>query len=158
MLKAFEPIHSPDSKLLILGTGPSIRSLQKQQYYGHERNAFWPILSSLYSHPIETYEQKWELLLSHDLALWDVLKQFERTLSSDSAFHACIPNDVQAWMDEHPNLEKVLFNGQKACQLYKKYIGYYPQAIQFITLPSTSPAYTLLFESKLERWAKALKG
>ena len=64
MLKGFPPIHSQQSRILILGTGPSVVSSLKQQYYGHERNAFWPIMSEILQGPIETYEQKWNLLLA----------------------------------------------------------------------------------------------
>lgn len=157
MLTGFPPIESERSHTLILGTGPSVRSKLKQQYYGHERNAFWPILSSLLGGAIETYEQKWLLLLDHDIALWDVLASFERKGSLDSSYTTVVANDLKLFLASHPIIRKVLFNGKKAEALYKKLVGFYPENIAFVTLPSTSAAYTLSFEEKRERWGKALE-
>lgn len=156
MLKGFPPIHTPTSSILILGTGPSVVSSLKQQYYGHERNAFWPIMAEILNGPIETYEQKWEILLSNDIALWDVLAQFERKGSADSAYTAVIPNPLRQFIDEHTHLAKILFNGKKAADFYRRLIGYFPQTIEFHTLASTSPAYTLGFDQKLAVWRQAI--
>ena len=156
MLQGFVPIHSPNSKVLILGSAPSVRSIQKQQYYGHDRNAFWAIMADIFHTEIETYEQKWNLLLCSDIALWDVLERFERTGSSDTAFTSIVPNDLKTFIDEHPCLVKVLFNGKKAQEFYKRLIGYYPHHISFISLPSTSAAYTMAYEQKLKLYKEAL--
>lgn len=156
MLSGFPPIHSQQSRILILGTGPSVVSSLKQQYYGHERNAFWPIMSEILQGPIETYEQKWNLLLANDIALWDVLAEFERKGSADSAYTTVIPNDLKLFIDEHAMLNRILFNGQKASDFYRRLIGYYPPAIEFQTLASTSPAYTLGFGQKLEVWRNSI--
>ena len=92
--EGFPPIEGESSHTLILGTGPSEKSLLKQQYYGHERNAFWPIMQDLFNTKCETYEEKWLLLLEHDIALWDVLANFRREGSLDSAYKEVIPNDL----------------------------------------------------------------
>jgi len=133
-----------------------VRSLLKQQYYGHERNAFWPIMHSLFDKRTETYEEKWLLLLEQDIALWDVLANFRREGSLDSAYKEVIPNDLKLFLEGHQNIRKVLFNGKKAEALYKKLIGYYPKGITFLSLPSTSPAYTLSFEEKAKVRGDAL--
>ncbi len=156
MKEGFPPIERESSHTLILGTGPSVRSLLKQQYYGHERNAFWPIMHSLFDRKTETYEEKWLLLLEHDIALWDVLANFRREGSLDSAYKEVVPNDLKPFLESHQNIRKVLFNGKKAEALYKKLIGYYPKGITFLSLPSTSPAYTLSFEEKKRVWGEAL--
>ena len=156
MLKGFPPIEDHTSRILILGTGPSVRSLQKQQYYGHERNSFWPIMADVLGGSIETYEQKWYLLLSHNIALWDVLSGFERQGSSDAAYTEAIPNDLKSFLEEHPQVDRVLFNGQKARMLYHTLVAYEPASLQFLTLPSTSPAYTLSYAEKLKAWQQAL--
>lgn len=158
MLKGFAPIHTANSCVLILGTGPSVVSSLKQQYYGHERNAFWPIMAAILAGPIENYEQKWDLLLANDIALWDVLAQFERKGSADSAYTEVIPNELRRFIDEHAQLRSILFNGKKAADFYRRLIGCYPVTVQFETLPSTSPAYTLDFEQKLKAWREAMKG
>ncbi|HKM06142.1 MAG TPA: DNA-deoxyinosine glycosylase [Sphaerochaeta sp.] len=156
MKVGFPPIERESSHTLILGTGPSVRSLLKQQYYGHERNAFWPIMQSLFDKKTETYEEKWLLLLERDIALWDVLATFRREGSLDSAYKEVVPNDLESFLDGHQHISKVLFNGKKAEALYKKLISYYPKDITFLSLPSTSPAYTLSFEEKKGLWGEAL--
>ncbi|MGH0052329.1 MAG: DNA-deoxyinosine glycosylase [Sphaerochaetaceae bacterium] len=156
MLYGFPPIESIHSTILILGTGPSIRSALKQQYYGHERNAFWPIMHDLLGGSIETYEQKWELLLSHNVALWDVLSAFERKGSADSAFTTVIPNDFERFFLEHPAIQRVLFNGKKAQEFYQKLIGNVHESLTFLSMPSTSPAYTLSYEEKRKCWESGL--
>ena len=158
MKEGFPPIERESSHTLILGTGPSVRSLLKQQYYGHERNAFWPILQNLFNKETETYEEKWLLLLERDIALWDVLANFRREGSLDSAYKEVVPNDLKLFLEGHQKIRKVLFNGKKAESLYKKLIGYYPEDITFLSLPSTSPAYTLSFEEKKRVWGEALLG
>ena len=158
MKEGFPPIERDSSHTLILGTGPSVRSLLKQQYYGHERNAFWPILQSLFDKKTETYEEKWLLLLERDIALWDVLANFRREGSLDSAYKEVVPNDLKLFLEGHMLIRKVLFNGKKAESLYKRLIGYYPKEITFLSLPSTSPAYTLSFEEKKRVWGEALLG
>lgn len=133
-----------------------MRSLLKQQYYGHERNAFWPIMQTLFNAKAETYEQKWLLLLTNDIALWDVLKSFERKGSLDSAYREVIPNDLKLFLQGHPSIRKVLFNGKKAEAFYKRLIGYYPEGVTFLALPSTSAAYTMQVEEKTRIWGEAL--
>ncbi|NCC12240.1 MAG: DNA-deoxyinosine glycosylase [Spirochaetia bacterium] len=156
MLSGFPPIESPQSKILILGTGPSVRSLQKQQYYGHEQNAFWPIMAEILGGSIETYEQKYHLLLNHDIALWDVLARFERKGSSDAAYTQAVPNDIKSFLAEHDRIDRVLFNGQKAHLLHRKLIALEIPGLQVCILPSTSPAYTLPYAEKRKRWQEAL--
>ncbi len=142
---------------MVLGTGPSVRSLQKQQYYGHERNAFWPIMDQFFGTKSETYEQKWYLLQGHGIALWDVLSSFDRKGSLDSAYSIVVPNDLKAFLQEHGKIQKVLFNGKQSEAFYKKYVAFYPEGITFVTLPSTSPAYTLSFSEKARIWSEQLR-
>ena len=154
--QSFPPIATQRAHTLILGSAPSVISLAKQQYYGHGRNAFWPIIQSLFNCTLETYEQKYLLLIEQDIALWDVLAAFRREGSLDSAFTEVVPNDLSLFLDTHPMIRKVLFNGKKAESLYKKLVGYYPEGVTFQSLPSTSPAYTLSFEEKKKIWSAAL--
>jgi TDG/mug DNA glycosylase family protein len=156
MLESFAPIHRPDSKILILGTGPSVVSLQKGEYYGFARNAFWPILSDVFAHPIDTYDQKVELALVSKLALWNVLFRFEREGSLDSNYRSVVPNALIPFIDEHPALEKIIFNGKQAARFYDRLVAYRPSSMQFFTLASTSPANTMRYEDKLVQWRAAL--
>lgn len=113
-------------------------------------------MQTLFDTKVETYEEKWLLLLHNNIALWDVLKSFERKGSLDSAYKEVVPNDLKRFLQDHPAITKVLFNGKKAEALYKKLIGYYPQEITFLALPSTSAAYTLSVEEKTRIWGEAL--
>jgi hypoxanthine-DNA glycosylase len=113
-------------------------------------------MQDLFGKKTETYEEKWLLLLEHDIALWDVLANFRREGSLDSAFREVVPNDLKSFLEGHQDISKVLFNGKKAEALYKKLIGYYPKTITFLALPSTSAAYTLSFEEKRRIWGEAL--
>ena len=113
-------------------------------------------MQDLFTKKTETYEEKWLLLLEHDIALWDVLANFRREGSLDSAYKEVIPNDLISFLEGHQKIRKVLFNGKKAESLYKKLIGYYPRTITFLSLPSTSPAYTLGFDEKKRIWSEAL--
>lgn len=155
MIHGFPPIERPDAKILILGSMPSIASLSLQQYYGHPRNAFWPIMSRLLGGTIATYEDKRELLLSHRIALWDVVQACEREGSLDSAITSPVPNDIAGFLDLHPELGLVCFNGKTASAFYRRYVGLYPPSVRFVELPSTSPANTMPFERKFDSFAVA---
>ncbi len=158
---SFEPIINIDCKVLILGTMPGVMSLKKQQYYGNDRNAFWWIIYSLFGQEVsESYENRKSFLLQHNIALWDVLKACEREGSSDSDIRDPIPNDFKALYLKHPNIASVCFNGEPARRLYNRYVEKLRQgeaSKAFYSLPSTSPAYTISFQEKLEKWKLLLQ-
>ncbi len=157
MLKSFDPIGLSDARILILGTGPSVASLAKGEYYGFERNAFWPILSDTYGYPITTYEEKIALAHASRLALWNVLYSFEREGSLDSNYRSVTANDLVSYIEAHHQLQKVIFNGKAAARFYDRLVGYKPGMLCFITCASTSPAYTIAYAQKLDLWQAALK-
>lgn len=156
--KSFAPLVSEDSKVLILGTMPGIKSLEEQQYYAHERNAFWPIMFSLFNEePSDIFNKKVDLLRRNKIALWDTLKLCYREGSLDSNIKNAQPNEIEALLKQHKNIKNIIFNGQAAEKYYKKY---QPQIsrIAYYCLPSTSPANARLkFEDKLDAW-KIIKG
>ncbi len=153
MIYSFAPIIDKDSRILILGSMPSIRSLELGQYYGHGQNYFWPMLFELFGETYSNdYEQKKRLILSHRLALWDVLGSCEREGSLDSNITNEIANDFDVFFKEYPLIKAILFNGTKAEQSFKKY---FPQLFQTMThykMPSTSPAHTMKRQDKLTQW------
>ncbi|MDY4611333.1 MAG: DNA-deoxyinosine glycosylase [Sphaerochaetaceae bacterium] len=155
MIYGFPPIERSDARILILGSMPSIASLSLQQYYGHPRNAFWPIMSRMLGESVATYEDKRELLISHHIALWDVVQACEREGSLDCAIMSPVPNDIAGFLASHPDLKLVCFNGKAASSLYRRYVGLFPDMIEFKELPSTSPANTMPFERKFEAFAMA---
>lgn len=160
-IHSFEPIVNNKCKVLILGTMPGVMSLRKQQYYGYDRNAFWRVMYGLFGLELdEDYERRKAFLLRHNIAVWDVLMACEREGSSDSDIKNPIPNDFAALYRQYPNIGSVCFNGGPAGRLYSRFIekpGESAIARAFYSLPSTSPAYTISFEKKLEQWKLLLQ-
>jgi hypoxanthine-DNA glycosylase len=156
----FPPILGTKANILILGTLPSQQSLVKQQYYGHPRNAFWPIMGELFAAgPGVAYPERTQVLSSQGIAVWDVLKSGVRPGSMDAAINveSATPNEFGRLYAEHPELMLVCFNGQAAGRLFRALVPDEVQqllaSIRFVTMPSTSPAYAAMsFADKLERW------
>jgi hypoxanthine-DNA glycosylase len=151
---SFPPISNPDATILILGTMPSVQSLAANQYYGNPRNAFWKIIFTLFNTPFSAdYEQRKNVLLENQIALWDALEACVRPGSLDSAIEQEVPNDFDSFLKTHPNIKHIYFNGQKAAAYFKKYIKL-ENDYQLTTLPSTSPANAgKSFEAKLKEWS-----
>jgi double-stranded uracil-DNA glycosylase len=156
----FPPIADKSAVILILGSMPSIKSLDEQQYYAHPRNSFWFIITKLLSSDTELeYEQKKALLLHNRIALWDVLNTCQRKGSLDSSIKndSTVANDFNAFFDDHPLIKAVYFNGTRAQQEYNRHIlptldAKY-SSIEYERLPSTSPAMASLSrEQKLQQW------
>ena len=155
---AFPPVARQDARILILGSMPSVASLQAGFYYGHPRNAFWRILSEVFGAPLpESVGEKRSLILDNRLALWDSLTACEREGSLDSAIRRPELNDFGGLFARCPGIERVLFNGGTAYRLFMKAGGNYLDGRAWAVMPSTSPAYTLSYERKLAQWRQALK-
>ena len=154
---AFPPVAREDARILILGSMPSVASLEAGFYYGHPRNAFWRILAEVFNEPLpETVEQKKALILNHQLALWDSLTACEREGSLDSAIRQPELNDFGALFRDCPRIRRVLFNGGTAHRLFMKSGRPFLNRREWAVMPSTSPAYTLSYERKLALWRQAL--
>lgn len=152
-IQSFPSLSNPNACILILGTMPGAMSLALNEYYGHPRNHFWKLIAKVFeeSNPTE-YHLKKEMLLRNNIAVWDVLQACERQGSLDSAIMKEVPNDFSQFLDQHPKIKLIAFNGQKAASFFKKYINL-PDGYSFITLPSTSPANAgKSFEQKLSEW------
>jgi len=157
---SFKPVTAKNPGILILGSIPGKESLRKQEYYGHPRNSFWEILSSVTGIACDgdNYLSKTSLIKKADLALWDVCGRALRATSLDSDIKNEIPNPLEDFITAHPSIRGILFNGRKASQLYDKYFRRYP-SIHYATLLSTSPANAAYsFAEKLENWRNAIKG
>ena len=159
-IDGFDPIISENSSVLILGTIPSEASLLRQQYYGHSRNAFWPIMGALFDFdPEHCFQRRRDLLIENGIAVWDVLQSCNRLGSLDSSIKLATirTNDFAGFFTEHKCIQRIFFNGRMAEKLYQKRI--FPilnnrfSYLEYQSLPSTSPAYAALkFEQKLEAW------
>lgn len=160
LVKSFEPIVRPDATILILGSMPSVNSIQAHQYYAHPRNCFWYIIETLFSSKCNLdYADRVKLLLENRIALWDVLKQCTRRGSLDSAIDTSSieTQDFNTFYSASPNIKTVFFNGTAAEKEYYKRVK--PQLSQphqnmmHHRLPSTSPAMASLNrEQKLNHW------
>lgn len=156
----FPPIADNNAIILILGSMPSIRSLEDQQYYAHPRNSFWYIMTKLLGDKSDLdYAERKALLLHNKIALWDVLNTCQRKGSLDSSIKnkSTIVNDFNKFFAEHPLIKAVYFNGTRAQQEYNKHvlavIDEKFSAIEYMRLPSTSPAMASLNrEQKLQQW------
>lgn len=123
-IQSFAPLLSTEPKVLILGTMPSVKSLEQQEYYGNRQNAFWKILFALFRHDFSTaYADRVALIQQYHLALWDVLQSCERKGSLDAAIKEEQPNDIQQLLRNYPSIHTVVFSSQKAEQYFRKYIG-----------------------------------
>lgn len=135
-------------RVLILGSMPGVASLNRQAYYAHPRNAFWPIMGDLLQHQAwsDAFDERYALLKQRYIGLWDVLASCERAGSLDSAIkhHTIQINDIPGLVARHNECRAIVLNGGKAAELFKRYV--LPQnstcfaQLNLIELPSTSPA------------------
>lgn len=161
----FPPIADAHARVLILGSLPGQVSLQRQQYYAHPHNSFWKIMGQLFdAGPELAYAERAQRLMQNGIALWDVCAAAQRPGSLDAAIvhTSVVPNDFAAFIESHPNIALIGFNGGKAADLYRRLVQpglpATPSAIRTETLPSTSPAHAAMsFEDKLARWAAMLQ-
>ena len=154
--RSFEPIYTPQARILIVGSMPSVKSLEQAQYYAHPRNAFWRILFDIFSDTLTLdYERKKALIRGHGLALWDAAAICEREGSLDSDMHDVVYNDFSTLYKVCTDIRTVLCNGATAHSLFLK-SGYAGER-RVVRMPSTSPAYTLPYEKKLALWKRELE-
>ena len=135
----FPPLFSEHSRILILGSFPSVKSREQSFFYGHPQNRFWKVVAAVFGEPVpNTIEEKKALILSNDLALWDSIASCEITGSSDASIKNAKANDISIILD-NCSIEKIYCNGRKSHELYRRYIE---PAIgrEAVCLPSTSPA------------------
>lgn len=149
----FEPVFDKNSKILVLGTLPSVKSRENNFYYGHPQNRFWKLIAALCDEDIvpQTIEEKKQMLLRNHIAVWDVISECDIIGSSDSSIKNVVPVDLSVILD-NADIDRIYANGGKAYELYMKY-QYGKTGREIIKLPSTShanAAYSL--ERLLECW------
>jgi len=142
------PVYNEDSKILILGSFPSVKSRETNFYYGHPQNRFWKVLSILWKEemPIEIPE-KIEFLHKHKIAVWDVIAKCDIIGSSDSSIKNVIPTNLSTVL-QSGKITKIFTNGKLAGKLYQTYQKEKTQKDN-IFLPSTSPANAVYSLEKL---------
>lgn len=153
----FEPIYDKNSKILILGSFPSVKSRENNFYYAHPQNRFWKVLKRVCNHQgnLITKEEKTKFLLDNNIAIWDSIKECDIENSDDSSIKNAIPNDIEILL-KNSNIEKIFCNGNKSYEVFKKYHKDINAKVD--VLPSTSPAnarYTL--DKLVDVWSKKIK-
>ena len=153
----FPPLYDKNSKILILGSFPSVKSREQNFFYGHPQNRFWKVVATVLEKEIPiTIEEKREFLLFSNIALWDVIASCEITGSSDSSIKNVVANDLTEIL-ETANIKKIFVNGKTAEKYYNRYIKD-KIGRDAVCLPSTSPANAMWnVESLVEEWKKIKK-
>lgn len=147
------PLYDKNSKILILGSFPSVKSRETAFFYGHPQNRFWTVLPMIFDDEIpKTVERKKQFALKHNIALWDVISSCDIQGSADSTIKNVQPNDLSVIL-KNADIKMIFANGKTAEKFYNKYTK--PLIKRDIcVLPSTSPANAAWNVSKLvESWS-----
>lgn len=132
----FDAYVDSDSKILILGSFPSVKSRAQNFYYGHPQNRFWKVIARCVNDEVpQTLEEKKQFLSRHQIALWDVIDSCDIAGSSDASIRNAKPTDIKYLLNQ-ATIEKILVNGKTASKLFRRY---WPD-LEFVELPSTSAA------------------
>ena len=135
----FQPVYNENSKILILGSFPSVKSREDNFYYGHPQNRFWRVISSILKEELPiSAEDKIDMMLRNRIALWDCIASCDIHGSSDASISNVIPNRLTEIIST-ADIQAIFCNGKKAYELYTKYIEAQIN-ISAVCLPSTSPA------------------
>ena len=147
------PLFDADSRVLILGSFPSVKSREGQFFYHHPQNRFWKTLAAVTGQEVpQTIEEKRSFLLTNGIAVWDVIASCEIEGSSDSSIRNVTPNDLSQILNAAP-VEQIFVNGKTALKYYEKYLRPVTGR-EAVCLPSTSPANAAWKLEKLtEAWS-----
>lgn len=149
-IHTIEPVFDENSKILVLGSFPSVKSREANFFYGHPRNRFWKVVSSVIGEesPVTTEEKK-AFLLRNNIAVWDVIKSCDIEGSSDSSIKNVTPNNLNVIL-EKADIKQIFANGNTAYKLFLKYNS----GMDAVKLPSTSPANAAFnLERLVESWS-----
>ena len=148
----FPPLFDSQSRVLILGSFPSVKSRENMFYYGHRQNRFWPVVAAVFGERApESIPQKSQLILSRHLALWDSIGGCEISGSADASIRGAIPNDLRIILDHAP-IQRIYCNGKKSHEIYMRMIEPLTGR-KAECLPSTSPANARwTMEQLIEVW------
>lgn len=156
-ISSFPPLIDEESQIVILGSIPGVKSLEKQQYYGHPQNKFWKIIFELFNEKFtEDYAERINTLKRNHIAVWDVIDSCERKGSLDSEIKNEEANQIAELLENYPNVKAIFCNGGKSYKNLQKILGK-NYKLPVMLLPSTSPLHTIPFEKKYEEWKKILE-
>jgi len=162
-VQSFEPVIGSNPRVVILGSMPGVASLEAVQYYAHPRNAFWPIMGSLFGFDHEVdYEARIGEIQKLPIILWDSLQSCRRPGSLDSCIDmdSARANDFPGLLKRFPEIRAIFFNGATSEKYFRRLaLPKLPaiDGIELLRLPSTSPAHAgMRFEQKLAAWRQIL--
>lgn len=153
--RSFAPVVDARTRVLVLGSLPGEASLAQAQYYAHRQNRFWHLIGDVIGEPLPAmeYEARLRALLAHRVGLWDVIAQAKREGSLDSRIRDHAANDLAALVGTLPDLAAVAFNGGTAAKIGMQALAESPMRLDFVKLPSSSPAYAAVpYAEKLRAW------
>ncbi len=153
----FPPLYDENSRILILGSFPSVKSREQRFFYGHPQNRFWKVTAGVLKCEVpRDIPEKREMLLTHGVALWDSIARCEIQGSSDASITGVVPNDLSPIFD-CADIRQVFCNGKKSFEMYTKYLE--PLTGRpAVCLPSTSPANAAWSLERLTAcWAERLR-
>ena len=150
------PVFDGNSKILILGSFPSVKSREQMFFYGHPKNRFWKVLASVFDDTLPlTVSEKRAFLLKHGVAVWDVIASCDIIGSSDSSIRNVKPNDIEIILSA-ADIKAIFVNGKTAEKYYNKYLKERVHR-EAVLLPSTSPANAkLTLENLANLWEKKI--
>ena len=155
ILHSLPPAADENARLLLLGSMPGAQSLAAGQYYAHPRNDFWRLMFHVLNlHDPLSYEARIAALLHSGIALWDVIYACEREGSLDKNIKAAAPNDIPGFLNAHPAVKTICFNGTMAQKIYFQNFKA-EDGIAYVLLPSSSPVprrHIRTLEDKLTTW------
>ncbi len=156
LIHPIPPVYDENSRVLVLGSFPSVKSREYGFFYGHPQNRFWRVVSAVFGEKTpESIEDKKAFLLRNGIAAWDVILSCEITGSADSSIKNAVPNDIKHILEES-RIERIFTNGKKSDELYRKYLEK-QTGIKAVCLPSTSPANAVYSLEKLIKEWKIIK-
>ena len=121
VIHPFPPLYDNDSKILILGSFPSVKSREEMFFYGHPQNRFWKVIANVYDDQVPiTIQEKKSLLQRHHIALWDVIKSCDIEGSSDASISSVVANDLSEILTS-ADIQKIFVNGKTAEKYFNKY-------------------------------------
>ena len=152
--RCFAPVVDANTRLLVLGSLPGEVSLAQSRYYANQQNRFWRLMSEVIGEhlPDMDYPARLQTLLRHHVGLWDVVAQGHREGSLDGNIRNHASNDLAGLVDSLPDLTAIAFNGGTAARLGQRALRAVAARYRFITLPSSSSAYTMPYPEKLCAW------
>ncbi len=156
IIHPFPPLYNERSRILILGSFPSVKSREQRFFYGHPQNRFWKVLASVLGSPVPAdIPEKRDMLLSRGIALWDSIARCDIEGSADASIENVVPNDLSPILDA-AEIRQIFCNGRKSWEMYARYIEPSVKR-QAVCLPSTSPANAVWSLDRLtEAWREKL--